>query len=75
MILQHPKEYKRKTIGTVPLIKLVLGKRCQVIVSPKQGQEMGDWFCQHPTVLEATKSGGAPPLPHPSWSFCVHAPC
>jgi hypothetical protein len=66
LILQHPKEFKRKTIGTVPLIKLVLGHGCEVIVSPFTGKKVGQHFNDHPKVLEAVQSGEMPmPSPPP----------
>jgi hypothetical protein len=56
--LQHPRESKKKTIGTVPLIKLVLGQGCEVIVSPTNGKRnSGRYFNDHPKVLEAAMSG------------------
>jgi hypothetical protein len=59
LILQHPRESKKKTIGTVPLIKLVLGHGCEVIVSPTNGKRnSGRYFNDHPKVLEAAAQSG-----------------
>jgi len=72
IILQHPREFRRKTIGTVPLVKLLLSKGnasggvvdntgggCDVITCPYAGRDMGEYFSTHPRVVSALESGHA----------------
>ena len=56
IILQHPREFKRKTVGTVPLVNLILGPSCETIVCPWKGKDMGNHFSEHPSVMKAASS-------------------